>query len=546
MQPAPLRKVIALVGFIAPLAAVASAAAQPATVDLLGIVRDFHAAHPDFDISGSSGHFAGNVDLVADVEGRPVYAGGGYLVSTEWKDSDGRNIAPHMFGVAAGSCYGTGAAAHSTTVLQIGNQSQVFGYEYGVTPPGGVPVVVSTNQTGSGECEVIGNSDVWGDVLVGPGGDPANVVDLTPNGFVHGVLGNLDAPIPVPAISPPAGMPASVGNRLFDSGVTQITTDMRFNNLFISGDARVEIPAGFNVRIQVDGEFFHNANGSATAGLYVEPGAGLDLYLMSQDNDVVSGVMEATNGDPRLLRIYMLVGGSSAKNDFDLQGNGARVRAMMYAPNSDLEMTQSSQFWGTFIGREIDLENRCELYIDMSLAGASVSDSPGAAGATGGDIQSAATFADWFADVLGENLSMTHTITLVRDGGGVYEFLDDAFYPADGRLFGDEAELHNYNFTYQIDADFTYEGCAGQFVEFMGADDMWLFVDGSLVMDVGGVQPMVSQYVELDRLGLTDGDTYRISLFFAQRNTSVSRFRLRTNVVLTSATAPLDMSAAFD
>ncbi len=34
-------------------------------------------------------------------------------------------------------------------------------------------------------------------------------------------------------------------------------------------------------------------------------------------------------------------------------------------------------------------------------------------------------------------------------------------------------------FTYTIDAHFEYTGCSDQFIEFLGADDAWIYVDGS-------------------------------------------------------------------
>jgi fibro-slime domain-containing protein len=532
----------------AALLVAASAAAQPAFYDLAGVVRDFKASHPDFDVAPAvPGHYAGNVALAADVAGRPEYTGGGYQVTTEWTDGDGRNIAPHLFGVSAGACAGAPVGAHATANIWIGNQSEVRGYVYGAIPPGGVPAVVTTNQTGSDECQVIGNSEIWGDILVGPGADPNNVVRTTPNGYIYGSMGNLPAPIPVPDVVMPTDMGPSLGDVTYSSGVTQITSDLHVDNLTITGSARVVVPTGSHVRILIERFLLINANADPSNGLFVEPDASLEIYAPADSEvDILSSRLVAVNRDPSLLRFYKKGGGDVGSRDIDVRGNGSVMNGTVVAPGADLEMTQSAEFWGNFIGREVDLENRCMLYLNMASSGGAAGDSAGATGSAGGAIDSAPSFAQWFRDVLGVNLSMPHAITLIRDATGVYEYLDDAYFPANGRLYGNEGEPNNYGFTYQIDATFTYEGCSGQFVEFTGADDAWLFINGALVMDLGGVRPLVPQYLDLDRLGLTDGTEYDLSFFYAQRNPTQASFRLRTNVVLTSKSLPFDISSAFD
>ena len=171
---------------------------------------------------------------------------------------------------------------------------------------------------------------------------------------------------------------------------------------------------------------------------------------------------------------------------------------------------------------------------------------PGIAGAAGsGGITSAATFDEWFRSVLGSNLSGGHSITLDRNAG-VYEFLTDEFHPIEGVLMGNEGQLHNNFFTYEILAEFTYTGCSGQFVEFRGTDDAWLYIDDDLVLDLGGIEANVEQYIDLDRLGLVDGQTYQFNFFYAQRQPTQSVFRLRTNLLLSSENMYPSITGSWD
>ena len=106
-------------------------------------------------------------------------------------------------------------------------------------------------------------------------------------------------------------------------------------------------------------------------------------------------------------------------------------------------------------------------------------------------------------------------------------------------MVGNEGQPNNNLFTYAISATFTYTACTGQFFEIESNDDAWAFVDSKLVIDLGGTLTPMHQYVDLDRLGLVDGQTYSIDFFFAHRRVTLdSLFHMRTNIQLTSGTLP--------
>ena len=78
----------------------------------------------------------------------------------------------------------------------------------------------------------------------------------------------------------------------------------------------------------------------------------------------------------------------------------------------------------------------------------------------------------------------------------------------------------------------------GMAVEFVGDDDVWVFVNEMLVIDLGGIHGATEQYVDLNRLGLEDGETYTLDFFFAERHRTQSNFRFQTNLLLEVAREP--------
>lgn len=261
-------------------------------------------------------------------------------------------------------------------------------------------------------------------------------------------------------------------------------------------------------------------------------------------------------GIVRDFRKYNAPGGHP---DFEQYNTGHRVG--LAAPELDAE---GKPVLASTTGRPVNTQYRDSAgrNIMPSLYDRNRGDKAGSLGTTTARaVTSAATFAQWFRDVPGVNMSKPHTIVLRRmPGTNIYTFHEqddestgprEGFFPADGDLWNDHDPTynHNYHFTFELDTRFTYERGRGQVFTFVGDDDVFVYIDGKLAIDVGGVHSAVSQTIDLDRFadlhGLVDGQEYRLKFFFAERHTTRSNCRIETNLHLHNAQLPTT-SALFD
>jgi fibro-slime domain-containing protein len=130
--------------------------------------------------------------------------------------------------------------------------------------------------------------------------------------------------------------------------------------------------------------------------------------------------------------------------------------------------------------------------------------------------------------VPGVNQRFLHDIVLTKQSSGIYSYFSDAFFPLDGRGFGNEGNTNNFHFTFEVETRFTYNG--GETFTFSGDDDVFVFINGSMALDLGGTHPIATGTISLDTLGLTVGQSYPLKLFFAERHTNKSNFRIDTTI----------------
>jgi hypothetical protein len=213
---------------------------------------------------------------------------------------------------------------------------------------------VGTNSTEANKVVLYNRSHINGDVVVGAGSDPDDVIWDKGGSYDGAYAQSVSQPVP-PVVVP--------DYLVSSSGKGPITSDTTITK---SGKYAA-IDLGNSKTLTIDGQVELYVTGAVTlkksAEIVINEGASLVLYVDGNVEGKNDSKFNNETQDPRRFKLM----GTASCTDVELKNSGD-MYAIIYAPQADMILHNSAEVRGAITANTCELKSGASLYYDASLA----------------------------------------------------------------------------------------------------------------------------------------------------------------------------------
>lgn len=257
---------------------------------------------------------------------------------------------------------GTGGTLAIQGSVTLSNNAVIDGYRSSSGAYSGAnsgrEVTLVTNANGSGHIALTNNAIIKGSTYNRPGANPYTVVSIASTAQITGNRYEQSVQFSLPSSSAPTGMPATQGNKTYNSGSVTFSSDQVFQTLTLNNGAVINIQG--DIRIQLTDDLIMNGNSQ----IVIPNGSRLRLYVNDDITLVSTATINAASNAPERFELYTY----GSNPDVSMSTSSSISGILQIKRN--LKLADSATLYGSVqVGGTLILQNNARVSIDLDQAG---------------------------------------------------------------------------------------------------------------------------------------------------------------------------------
>lgn len=254
-------------------------------------------------------------------------------------------------------------AVLSRSAISLNSKSTVAGFHSGSPSLKGLRGNIGTLSDKHGSIDIKNNAEVYGDVYVGPDGDPDKIIAVKDRSDVKGEFFTLPLPPPLPSVSAPSLTPRGNLSISNNDTVTLNSHQGQYGKIDIGNGGTLKIEGDSVLVVTGDIDLKNSAE------VQIADGGSLTLYLAGDFDGKNSAGINNQSAVPSGFKLY----GTGSKQTIDLK-NSTDFYGVIFAPNADLTLHNDGSAYGSVIVNNFEMKNDGDIFYDKALNDAGLMD----------------------------------------------------------------------------------------------------------------------------------------------------------------------------
>jgi type II secretory pathway pseudopilin PulG len=255
--------------------------------------------------------------------------------------------------------YGTFASGR----VLLNDDAYIDSYDSSVSPWSSEGAIrnghVGTNRIGPNSIRLRRQTTIYGDAVVGPGGNPSTDINVAPSAQITGTTSSLAAARDMTPRTMPAGGGVPYDLLLQGNEITTFTEGTyRLNRIELTDDASISISG--DVTLYVEDTILIEIRGV----INIQPGGSLKIYAAKELLVIDRGTLNPTE-DPENLIIF----GTTSFNRIQFMSNSL-MRGAIFASNANTTIQGNAEIFGSVISNRVTIQDDAMLHYDEALGAA--------------------------------------------------------------------------------------------------------------------------------------------------------------------------------